>query len=58
MKRKEILVNSTKVTEHLLISISAYILEKGKQFVKACAAEGLEGVMAKQLQSPYLPGKR
>jgi len=55
-KRKEILRDNVKVTDYLIIS--DYVFEQGKQFAAACAARGLEGIMAKGLASPYLPGKR
>lgn len=55
-ERKDILRDSVKVNHHFLIS--DYILGQGKQFVSACASRGLEGVMAKRITSPYLPGKR
>ncbi len=37
---------------------SRYILECGQAFFKEVVARGFEGVMAKDLESPYLPGKR
>ena len=37
---------------------SPFILEKGRTFFEQAVAEGLEGVVGKALQSPYLAGKR
>ncbi|RUM87327.1 MAG: hypothetical protein DSZ24_06410 [Thermodesulfatator sp.] len=49
---REILPESPYLVE------SRYVLEKGRAFFEKVVAEGLEGVMAKALESPYLPGKR
>ncbi|AEH45292.1 DNA polymerase LigD, ligase domain protein [Thermodesulfatator indicus DSM 15286] len=49
---KELLPESPFVAE------SQYILEKGVAFFEQVVAQGFEGVMAKDLESPYLPGKR
>ncbi len=49
---KEVLPESPFVAE------SEYILEKGVAFFEKVIALGFEGVMAKDLESPYLPGKR
>ncbi len=49
---QEILPESPFVVE------SRYVLEKGLAFFQEVVAQGLEGVMAKDLESPYLPGKR
>lgn len=40
------------------IILSQYISENGVDFYNACAGQGLEGVVAKALASPYLPGRR
>jgi bifunctional non-homologous end joining protein LigD len=37
---------------------SRYIQEKGRAFFQEAVAQGLEGIMAKSLSSPYLVGKR
>lgn len=37
---------------------SDFVLEHGCQFFAAAEAHALEGIMAKRLGSPYLPGKR
>jgi bifunctional non-homologous end joining protein LigD len=49
---RSILAESGQVVE------SAYILEQGKSFYREVVAQGLEGVMAKALDSPYLIGQR
>ncbi len=49
---REVLPESPFVAE------SAYILEKGVAFFEKVVSLGFEGVMAKELESPYLPGKR
>jgi DNA ligase-1 len=43
-------------SEHLLVN--SYILQAGKALFEAAVAQGREGIMAKKLDSPYLPGKR
>jgi len=40
------------------IVVSQYILHKGREFYEACIKKGLEGVVAKKLDSRYLPGCR
>lgn len=55
-RRKEILAGSVNASES--IAISEYIAVEGEKLVDACAAMGLEGVVAKKLTSPYLPGRR
>lgn len=37
---------------------SRYIIEQGKAFFEKVISQGFEGVMAKDLESPYWPGKR
>ncbi|QJA06412.1 hypothetical protein FVE67_06180 [Thermosulfurimonas marina] len=49
---REILPESPYLVE------SRYVLEKGRAFFEKVVSEGFEGVMAKDLESPYLPGKR
>ncbi len=46
------------IPESPFVAESDYILEKGKAFFEEVIAQGFEGVMAKDLESPYLPGKR
>jgi len=54
--RKEILEEFVDQGPDLLIS--QYVVESGIDFFKAVSEAGLEGVVAKRLDSPYLPGKR
>ncbi|WP_456370136.1 non-homologous end-joining DNA ligase [Thermodesulfatator atlanticus] len=49
---QELLPSSPFVAE------SAFILEKGVAFFEKVVAMGFEGVMAKDIESPYVPGKR
>lgn len=49
---KELLPRSPFVVE------SRYVLEQGVAFFQQVIAQGFEGVMAKAVDSPYLPGKR
>jgi DNA ligase D-like protein (predicted ligase) len=48
--------------EHLLesdaVTVIGYMQEDGEAYLKAALERGLEGVMAKRLTSPYLPGIR
>lgn len=37
---------------------SSYVLERGIAFFESAVEQGLEGIVAKELLSPYLPGKR
>ncbi|MCL4439653.1 MAG: non-homologous end-joining DNA ligase [Firmicutes bacterium] len=46
------------VREQTSLVISQFIETKGINFYRACLDRGLEGVMAKQKDSPYLPGQR
>lgn len=54
--RKEFLKTLVKPAKNLIIS--EYILHRGKDFYQACVARGLEGAVAKNLNGPYLPGRR
>ncbi|MFZ5900546.1 MAG: non-homologous end-joining DNA ligase [Bacillota bacterium] len=38
--------------------VSDYVIGNGEEFFRACTAAGIEGMVAKKLGSPYLPGKR
>ena len=55
-QRKEILISRVKEGNNLLIS--KHILEKGRKLFSETRRLGLEGIMAKKLDSPYLAGKR
>lgn len=54
--RKEILNELVEQGPDLIIS--QYVVGSGLDFFDAVSSAGLEGVMAKRLDSPYLPGKR
>ncbi|MDN5362898.1 MAG: ligase 1 [Moorella sp. (in: firmicutes)] len=54
--RKEILGAGVQAAANLVVS--QFIVNQGINFYQACVGQGLEGVMAKELNSPYLPGKR
>ena len=56
IRRKELLSGAVSGDSSLVIS--QYITGSGILFAKAALEQGLEGVMAKALDSPYLPGKR
>ncbi len=56
LKRKELLDWAVKEGPHLLIS--RYITGAGIEFFNLAKQKGLEGVMAKRLDSPYQAGKR
>jgi len=55
-ERKALLTEASDVGEHFLVNIHIY--QDGKRFFQAAVAQGREGIMAKRLDSPYLPGKR
>lgn len=55
-RRKERLQEALAPGENLIVS--SFIENYGMKFYEACVGQGLEGVMAKELDSPYLPGKR
>lgn len=55
-RRRELLEQTVSESESLVISQS--VAEKGTAYCQAVFAQGLEGVMAKRLDSLYLPGKR
>jgi bifunctional non-homologous end joining protein LigD len=56
MERKKILQEVVEENERILIS--TYIIGKGKKFFEEVRKKGLEGVMAKKLESTYQLGKR
>lgn len=55
-ERKDILEQVMSSTGGLIVS--QFVPGQGLEFAEACTAKGLEGVMAKRLDSPYLPGRR
>jgi bifunctional non-homologous end joining protein LigD/DNA ligase-1 len=57
-RRRELL--SDLVNERATSSIveSTFILEHGKAYFQEASDRGLEGIVAKLLESPYVPGKR
>jgi bifunctional non-homologous end joining protein LigD len=56
IQRKRILKDTVKESERLILSI--YVMEKGKKFFEEVKKQGLEGIMAKRLDSIYEIGKR
>ncbi|TDA69985.1 MAG: ATP-dependent DNA ligase [Clostridia bacterium] len=56
LRRKERLEQAVPERENLIIS--RYVEEHGRDFFRACVQAGLEGTMAKEKGSLYLPGKR
>ncbi len=54
--RKEIL--ATYIGEHDTVVAIDYIPEKGEAYFRAARRKGLEGVMAKRIESSYQPGVR
>lgn len=56
VERKKILERVVKQSDRVLLS--AYVVGEGKKFFKAARKKGLEGVMAKRLQSRYQIDKR
>lgn len=55
-KRKEMLAGAVQGEGPL--AVSEYVSENGILFARAVRQQGLEGIMAKALNSPYLPGRR
>jgi bifunctional non-homologous end joining protein LigD len=56
MRRQEILKKVLPASK--VVRLSEAIETKGRTFFEAAAKNGLEGVMAKDLASPYRPGER
>lgn len=56
IERKALLSQVVREEKHILIS--QYVIGNGESFYQACVAQGLEGVVAKQIESLYLPGTR
>lgn len=55
-RRKQILAASVREDPHLVVS--DFVRGSGILFTRAARERGLEGTVAKALNSPYLPGKR
>jgi DNA ligase D-like protein (predicted ligase)/DNA ligase D-like protein (predicted 3'-phosphoesterase) len=55
-ERKTILRESIRDGEHVIVS--SYVVGEGEAYYKAVVAKGLEGVLAKRLDSPYRLGQR
>ncbi|HPU35189.1 MAG TPA: non-homologous end-joining DNA ligase [Bacillota bacterium] len=55
-ERKALLAEMVKPGTEIIVP--DYILHKGRSFFDACVSMGLEGVVAKKLDSIYLPGRR
>lgn len=55
-ERKNLLEQMVKPGDELIVP--DYILREGHSFYRACVSQGLEGVVAKRLDSVYLPGRR
>lgn len=55
-ERKNILKEMVLPGDDILLS--RYILRDGIDFYNACVKEGLEGAVAKKMESVYLPGRR
>jgi len=54
--RERVLRESLKDGEYVVVS--SYVVGQGEAYYEAAAAKGLEGVVAKRLESPYRPGER
>jgi bifunctional non-homologous end joining protein LigD len=55
-QRRELLGYIVEEDERL--QVTAHVEAEGKALVKAAEAQGLEGIVAKRLGAPYLPGRR
>jgi DNA ligase D-like protein (predicted ligase) len=56
IERKSILQEELQESDS--VTVIGYMQEDGEAYLKAALERGLEGVMAKRLTSPYLPGIR
>jgi len=56
LERKKILNRVGNETPHIIIS--EFVEEKGEQFYRLSVDAGLEGIIAKKIDSRYYPGKR
>lgn len=55
-ERKELLQQVISINEYIIAN--GYVHQWGLALFDAAVAQGREGIMAKKLDSPYLPGKR
>ncbi|MCL6635800.1 MAG: ATP-dependent DNA ligase, partial [Peptococcaceae bacterium] len=55
-ERKRLLEETVEPGEEVILS--RYVLRNGRAFYDLCVERGLEGVVAKRLDSIYLPGRR
>lgn len=55
-ERRRRLEDVWRGTEHATLSTAVY--ERGRDLYAASVAQGLEGIVAKRLDSPYVPGRR
>jgi DNA ligase D-like protein (predicted ligase) len=58
VKRREMLSGFLNRNETGFIVESTFILERGTDYYREAMNRELEGIMAKELESPYVPGKR
>ncbi len=56
LKRKQILKDI--LSENEQVTVCDFVMEKGIEYYGAATERGLEGIIAKQIDSPYLPGGR
>jgi DNA ligase D-like protein (predicted 3'-phosphoesterase) len=56
VERKKILEKSVSEGPHVIRSVP--VAAQGEDYYRAAVARGLEGVMAKRMDSPYEPGRR
>jgi bifunctional non-homologous end joining protein LigD len=56
LKRKQALQEILRESDQVLES--KFIREQGRAFFREAVAQGLEGIMGKAVDSPYLPGRR
>jgi bifunctional non-homologous end joining protein LigD len=57
-RRKQVLSGLLTETPPSPIIESSFVLERGTDYYRQAAERGLEGIVAKTLDGPYLPGKR
>lgn len=56
VERKELLAREVRSAGALVVA--EFIRKNGRAYARATFAQGLEGIMAKEVHSPYLPGQR